>query len=230
MTGCSISAMLLEDVLKDGMNVDPISWFHKLNLNARVELFLWHVCKDAIPTGEFLYSRRLAESYLCPMGCGEIEDINHVTSTCSKLMKECLHELKRLAGSNSLTIIIYLTLLWFVWNSRNKVKHGNVEDSEVMIAATDMKKLRIYLPSASNPWKMKPRNCQSLQIRDSDQKKVVVVVARKGAERRTACEASPYHGCVVATVVLGRLTVATNKHLQFGSRCLITTEKCLKLT
>ncbi|KAI0515987.1 hypothetical protein KFK09_008658 [Dendrobium nobile] len=101
--------------LKEEEIVDTISWIHKLKLNARVELFLWNICKKAIPTVEFLMKRRLANNNFCPRGCGEVEDIDHVTSTCSKLVK-VIELLRR-------------------WGFRNKVKHGKVGDSVVLIAA-----------------------------------------------------------------------------------------------
>ncbi|KAI0524540.1 hypothetical protein KFK09_003914 [Dendrobium nobile] len=154
ISGRSISAMIIEDGFKEEMIVDPVSWIHNLKLNAEVELFLWRVCKKTIPTIDFLMNRRLTNNNMCQRGCGGVEDINHVTTTCSKLLKvidlliswgfrlpkfnsfqECLHGLKMMARTNSLYVKIYFTLLWFSWSSKNNVKHGKVEDSEMMIAA-----------------------------------------------------------------------------------------------
>ncbi|KAI0530918.1 hypothetical protein KFK09_000466 [Dendrobium nobile] len=42
---------------------------------------------EAIPTKEFLFKRKLSGSCLCPMGCGLIEDIDHVTSNCLILVE-----------------------------------------------------------------------------------------------------------------------------------------------
>ncbi|KAI0492024.1 hypothetical protein KFK09_026289 [Dendrobium nobile] len=59
LTGKSISALLMEDGHNDVMKGDTLTWIQKLKTNARVELFLWRICRDAIPTEEFLYRRRI---------------------------------------------------------------------------------------------------------------------------------------------------------------------------
>ncbi|KAL0928609.1 hypothetical protein M5K25_000511 [Dendrobium thyrsiflorum] len=87
VSGKFISALLREDAVIKAAEVDPFAWIHKVDLNARVELFIWRLCKEAVPTADYLLKRRLASSNLCPRGCGEVEDVDHVTSKCSKLIK-----------------------------------------------------------------------------------------------------------------------------------------------
>ncbi|KAI0510924.1 hypothetical protein KFK09_011535 [Dendrobium nobile] len=74
LTGKSLSALLIEDRLKFNVTEYSFTWIHKLKLNARVELFLWRLCRDAIPTEEFLFRRKIPGNNLCPMGCGMVEN------------------------------------------------------------------------------------------------------------------------------------------------------------
>ncbi|KAI0497299.1 hypothetical protein KFK09_020522 [Dendrobium nobile] len=102
---------------------------------------------------EFLCKRKLADDSLCPLGCDVVEDCNHITTYCCKLRKvldvlrgwgfqipvysgwcECLADLKRHKNGNLMLIKMYFTIIWFVWNHMNKVKHGNPEESNVFIA------------------------------------------------------------------------------------------------
>ncbi|KAI0488576.1 hypothetical protein KFK09_028414 [Dendrobium nobile] len=153
MSRKSISALIMEDKYKNMGGVVPLNWVYKLKLNARLEVFLWRLFLDALPTADFLFRRNLADDSLCPLGCEVLEDINHITTNCCKLRKvldvlrgwgfeipiysgwfECLAGLKQLINGNLMLIKMYFTIIWFVWNPRNKVKHGNPEESNVFIA------------------------------------------------------------------------------------------------
>ncbi|XP_020671696.2 uncharacterized protein LOC110091790 [Dendrobium catenatum] len=152
-SGKTIAALIKEDTVKmAGENL--YLWIHKLNLYARVEVFIWRLCKNAIPTAEFLMRRRLSNSSLCPRGCGEVENVDHITSNCPKLIKvicilrewgfhvplfysfqQCMKELKVLSKKNPMMVKVYFNLLWISWNDRNKTKHGKKEDGETVLAA-----------------------------------------------------------------------------------------------
>ncbi|XP_020683598.1 uncharacterized protein LOC110100437 [Dendrobium catenatum] len=151
----SISALLVEDGCKDMEDEVQFSWIYRLKLNARVELFIWRLCMDTIPTEAFLFRRRLTESLLCPLGCVELEYVNHITTKCSKLLKEievlrgwgfsipefedwkdCFICPMKLMDSNLLMVRIYFTLLWFVWNNKNRVKREKSKESNVMIVVS----------------------------------------------------------------------------------------------
>ncbi|KAI0496363.1 hypothetical protein KFK09_022679 [Dendrobium nobile] len=154
LSGKSISAMVREETVKEVADVDFNSWIYKMNLNAQVELFIWRLCKGAVPIAIFLMKRKLAISNLFPRGCGEVEDVNHVTTNCSNLLKvicklrkwgflitlfnsfqHCIDELKSMSEMNSMMVKMYCSLLWYSWSNRNKSKHGKIEDSESIIAA-----------------------------------------------------------------------------------------------
>ncbi|KAI0499520.1 hypothetical protein KFK09_017724 [Dendrobium nobile] len=152
MSGKSISAIIMKERNKNMGGVVPFNWIYKLKLNARLEVFLWRLFSDALPTAEFLYRRKLADNSLCPMGCEVLEDCNHIATCCCKLRKvldvlrgwgfqipiyngwfECLADLKQHRNGNLMLVKLYFTVIWFVWSHRNKVKHGMPEDSNVFI-------------------------------------------------------------------------------------------------
>ncbi|XP_020700305.2 uncharacterized protein LOC110112427 [Dendrobium catenatum] len=132
LTGKSISVLLMEDGLENVKIGELATWVHKLKINARVKLFLWRIYKDEIPTEDFLYRRRISGNYFCPMGYGVIEDLNHITSNCSILLKG----LKRLADEDVLMERIHSSLIWFVWTNRSKVKHGKIGSNIVKIVVS----------------------------------------------------------------------------------------------
>ncbi|XP_020671746.1 uncharacterized protein LOC110091838 [Dendrobium catenatum] len=80
----------LMDLIYNYKNMDgvvPFSRVYKLKLNARLEVFLWRLFSDALPSGAFLFRRKLADNSFFPMGCEVLEDINHISSSCCKLRK-----------------------------------------------------------------------------------------------------------------------------------------------
>ncbi|XP_020679764.1 uncharacterized protein LOC110097611 [Dendrobium catenatum] len=136
LLGKSISALIREESVKEEADMDPYSWIHKLNLNARMKLFIWRICKGAVPTTDFLVKRKLAESNICPRGCGEVENVDHVTTICSKLLKHCMEKIKSLSMENPVMVKIYCSLLWHLWSNRNMSKHGKNEDSDIVITTS----------------------------------------------------------------------------------------------
>ncbi|KAI0499477.1 hypothetical protein KFK09_017681 [Dendrobium nobile] len=74
---------------------------------------------DALPTGAFLFRRKISNDSFCPLGCDVLEDINHISSNCCKIRKvlsvlrnwgflvpvfigweECLTDLQRLIDAS----------------------------------------------------------------------------------------------------------------------------------
>ncbi|KAL0903267.1 hypothetical protein M5K25_027631 [Dendrobium thyrsiflorum] len=125
-------------------------WFLKLKLNPWVEWFIWRICRNAIPTNDYL----LAESNLCPRGCLEVGDVDHCTATCPRLMQvilllnawgfsvptfysfsDILKKLKAISVRNSFLAKMYLVLIFHSWNNRNRVKHGVGVDSDIVTAS-----------------------------------------------------------------------------------------------
>ncbi|KAL0906121.1 hypothetical protein M5K25_024586 [Dendrobium thyrsiflorum] len=130
-------------------------WFFKLKLHPRVELFMWRLCMNAIPTAVFLFARRMADSNLCPWGCLKAEDVDHCSTTCQKLLQaisllnswgfpvprfgsfsECLNKLRDVSVRNPFLPKMYFTLIFHSWLNRNRVKYGDGEESIVSIASS----------------------------------------------------------------------------------------------
>ncbi|XP_020673022.1 uncharacterized protein LOC110092705 [Dendrobium catenatum] len=120
MSGKSLSALIMQDNFKNLEEVMPLRWVYKLGLNARVEVFIWRMFTDALPSGDFLFRMKLADDSCCPMGYGIVEDVNHISSRCYKLRK-----------------VLYVKRGWGFqvqvfngwedsWNSLQKVKDGNM--------------------------------------------------------------------------------------------------------
>ncbi|PKU82959.1 hypothetical protein MA16_Dca021354 [Dendrobium catenatum] len=87
LSGKSVSALSFAARYSEVMQNDMHHWFFRLKLNTRFEVFVWRLCMNAIPTIDYLFSRRLADSNLCPRGCFELENIDHCTATCPKLIQ-----------------------------------------------------------------------------------------------------------------------------------------------
>ncbi|KAL0910113.1 hypothetical protein M5K25_021053 [Dendrobium thyrsiflorum] len=114
LSGKTISALIREEAVMKEDELDPIAWIHKMKLNAMVELFIWRLCKGAIPTTDFVLKRKLATSNICPRGCGVVEDVDHVTTSCSKL----------LSGGDNKNVIHFLHNMY----SKEKKDGGSFEE------------------------------------------------------------------------------------------------------
>ncbi|XP_028549588.1 uncharacterized protein LOC110095722 [Dendrobium catenatum] len=64
---------------------DPICKILKLGLRPRVRLFWWRVYNDKVPTNVWLCDHHLQVDLLCPLGCLEAEDIDHIMTICNTL-------------------------------------------------------------------------------------------------------------------------------------------------
>ncbi|XP_028550869.1 uncharacterized protein LOC114579678 [Dendrobium catenatum] len=82
LTGKSLSALLIESRYKDIVANDDIIWMHKLKINAKIKLFLWRICNDAVPIEFFLFKRRISGCILYPIGCDETKKLDHITTSC----------------------------------------------------------------------------------------------------------------------------------------------------
>ncbi|XP_020676031.2 uncharacterized protein LOC110095008 [Dendrobium catenatum] len=80
-------------------DVEYFNWLQKLKLKKKVEIFLWRLGKEAIPTILFLKNRRISVDDLCPRGC-------------------------QIAQNNSGIVQIYCNIIYHSWKNRNAVKHG----------------------------------------------------------------------------------------------------------
>ncbi|XP_020692288.1 uncharacterized protein LOC110106674 [Dendrobium catenatum] len=116
MSGKSLSVVIMQDNFKNLEDVIPLRWVYKLGLNARLEVFIWSCCK----LKKVLYVLR-GWGFQVPVFSG---------------WDDCWASLQRLKDGNMEMVKLYFTVIWFVWNHRNKFKHGNPEVSEVFIATS----------------------------------------------------------------------------------------------
>lgn len=66
---------------------DPVVQVSKLKLHPREKIFWWRIYLGIIPTNSWLQARGLEGEISCPMGCNEIENLDHVTTTCKDLIE-----------------------------------------------------------------------------------------------------------------------------------------------
>ncbi|XP_020672999.1 uncharacterized protein LOC110092690 [Dendrobium catenatum] len=157
--------MAYAEIIKSLNSIDEfgyVTWLQKLHLKPRVELFWWRLGRFAIPTNEFLKYRRIGNCDLCARGCPEVESCAHVAVHCKYLidiirmlrswgfniplfssLADCLHHLRHLSKISLDIVKIYYTAVFFSWNCRNDVKHGNpilpisVTATNVLFTATN---------------------------------------------------------------------------------------------
>ncbi|KAL0910143.1 hypothetical protein M5K25_021086 [Dendrobium thyrsiflorum] len=64
LSGKTISALIREEAAVKIVELDPYAWIHKVKLNVKVELFIWRLCKGAIPRADFLMKRKLGKDFM----------------------------------------------------------------------------------------------------------------------------------------------------------------------
>ncbi|KAI0530979.1 hypothetical protein KFK09_000528 [Dendrobium nobile] len=147
----TISAMAYAEICDDCDKDVYWSWIKEAKLNARVENFWWRLFKNAIPTFQLLSSRKLQSNVLCPRGCNEPENIEHVANRCKKLLEvfNCLNEwgfcipvldnmdyrCNWLKAQNTLLRKIYCNSVFITWKERNEGVHGKSEQTASFIAS-----------------------------------------------------------------------------------------------
>ncbi|XP_020692110.1 uncharacterized protein LOC110106521 [Dendrobium catenatum] len=140
------------------------NWIKEAKLNAIVENFWWRLFNNAIPTFQLLSNRKLQTNNLCPRGCNEPEDMNHVTNRCTKVTEvfNCLnvwgfdipffetmeYRCKWLIDQNALLLNIYCSSVYLSWKEWNEGVHGKTERTTSFIASE-----AISFATASTGWK-----------------------------------------------------------------------------
>ncbi|PKU74895.1 Putative ribonuclease H protein [Dendrobium catenatum] len=149
-TGKIIIAMALEN--SKGIPDDPSiwKWLKGIKLSSKVENFWWRIIHNAIPTNNFLHSRRMLVDDKCPWGCVQVEDIYHIISKCGKL-NEAIHILKKwgfdipefsslencfkwLHKKGSWMRSLYCNLVYQSWRAKNGLVHEGKRSSSWLIA------------------------------------------------------------------------------------------------
>ncbi|XP_020682101.1 uncharacterized protein LOC110099331 [Dendrobium catenatum] len=96
-SGKSIFALVMEDSYNYRDDIVQINWVYKLKMNAKLEVFIWRLFLDALPTGAFLFRRKLSDVLVCPLGNrikhGKLEESNLfiAISVLSFISKDNLH-------------------------------------------------------------------------------------------------------------------------------------------
>ncbi|KAL0927659.1 hypothetical protein M5K25_001855 [Dendrobium thyrsiflorum] len=129
-------------------------WIRKLDLSPQVACFWRRLLIEALPTTDFLMRRRLLTFNSCLRGCMVVEDRDHITTSCAKLMQvitrlsrwgliipmyssfvDCFHQLKNLSNVNPFIAKLYCSVVFYSWRSRNKVVHEGHELNVDFIAS-----------------------------------------------------------------------------------------------
>ncbi|XP_020675520.1 uncharacterized protein LOC110094595 [Dendrobium catenatum] len=133
---------------------DPVCLIFKIRMRPREKLFWWRLYKDNIPTNGWLCRRGLSTDSSCPLGCGEVEDINHITYNCKKLrdvltvlenwglvvprfcsFDELWDSIGKFADVRESWVPLYCVAVHQNWDNRNSVKHGKGGCSPAYLAA-----------------------------------------------------------------------------------------------
>ncbi|KAL0922839.1 hypothetical protein M5K25_006866 [Dendrobium thyrsiflorum] len=154
-SGKSITALSYDAWLEAHKSVseapitETLNCFKKFKLLPKVELFWWRLCKNGLRTNSFLNYKGLIQSNLCPCGCNELKNQEHVAVFSLQLFKiikrlrdwgfhvptfesfsNCLVELKRLSIDNLNIVKLYYTTVYYSWKRRNQINLG-VDTSSV---------------------------------------------------------------------------------------------------
>ncbi|XP_028553913.1 uncharacterized protein LOC114580475 [Dendrobium catenatum] len=150
--GTSILAICYDSLFRCEEN--QVCTILKLGLRPRESIFWWRVYMDLIPMCGWLHRRGLCADVLCPMGCNQLEELNHVTTQCKKLDEvlrrleawgfptprfTSLDELKGALKGGLLTKaswpLLYCAAVHLCWGNRNAIRHGKNESTITMMAA-----------------------------------------------------------------------------------------------
>ncbi|KAI0503979.1 hypothetical protein KFK09_014926 [Dendrobium nobile] len=133
---------------------DPVGIIFKCRMRPREKLFWWRVYKHNIPTNAWLCRRALSADTYCPLGCGDVEDIDHITCNCKKLrdvfkvlenwglviprfdsFDELWDAIGKSADVREGWVPMYCVAVHQTWDNRNAVKHGKGGCSSAYLAA-----------------------------------------------------------------------------------------------
>ncbi|KAL0922757.1 hypothetical protein M5K25_006772 [Dendrobium thyrsiflorum] len=151
----SITAIAYDTALNNQQDfVINTKWLKKLKISPKENLFWWRLINNAIPTNAWLHYRRLIECSSCPRACEEIEDGNHISVHCRKLLEitevlnkwgihfpnfhnlsHCWNKLERITKTNPGVVRIYISVVYHNWKARNLFKHGKSVPTPSMIAS-----------------------------------------------------------------------------------------------
>lgn len=151
--GSSISAICYNNLFRD--EEDPICPIPRLGLRPRERIFWWRVYKKLLPTLVRLSRCGLGADTLCPVGCDQLEDRDHITSHCRCLeeggsglacavgllhpkiffFEELQMALRRDSSAKKQSAVMYCNAIFQCWGNRNATKHGKAMSSPRVMAA-----------------------------------------------------------------------------------------------
>ena len=113
-----------------------------LDCPAKVRIFWWKVCRNALATGENLFSRHCKSSPLCTICFREVESVEHVLFRCewvmncwSRIVPEKASSFANVisacawfeeCGVNPSCSAAWVVLCWFIWLERNRCVFDHV--------------------------------------------------------------------------------------------------------
>ncbi|XP_020697943.2 uncharacterized protein LOC110110684 [Dendrobium catenatum] len=137
------------------MDDDPCYAIFKYGLRPREAIFLWRIFKNAVPTNCWLFDIGFEVNTNCSIGCGLMEDLNHITTQCEQLLNilhvldgwgfytprfaccnDLLLELMGKHNEMNIGLVLYCRDVCQSWVNRNATKHGKDICTPVFIAAS----------------------------------------------------------------------------------------------
>lgn len=138
----SITSQAYQSIFHGEENV--MTWLKCLKLLPREYLFCWRIWRNALPTSQLLYDRKIASQLKpCYWKCNKNENLLHITMECIQINKvmdvlakwgfniqissniqQIINGNEGIKMCNSFSDIIYFKFIYLIWSERNNVVHG----------------------------------------------------------------------------------------------------------
>lgn len=125
----------------------------KMAVPEKVKIFLWRAAKDLLPTAENLWKKKVVQEATCQICRNQIESIAHALLDCKIARKVWQNSpfgkpVQREMSSDVISIIqslhqqqrdlsgeLVASLLWVIWNARNKMLFEGINEDPVRLVA-----------------------------------------------------------------------------------------------
>ncbi|XP_056695811.1 uncharacterized protein [Spinacia oleracea] len=136
------SATWIAHDIPDGLARWEYRWIWNLDIPPKIQIFLWQICHNSIPTRDILFQRKILPFNVCPLCDTYIESINHLFIQCptAKQIWNLDHTKKWLDFSIPFcdffetidylrkyqqTLCKFLFIIWTLWKERNDCIFNN---------------------------------------------------------------------------------------------------------